>query len=138
VEGVIMLAPEIIDNGALSKLIWGGDSYYHEGRSITPEPAILEVGMTEANFSNKNLGVGGAIVISAWLTHRDKRALSSANLLGNDIGIEQASALAVILKEHPTLKSLYGNKGDETELDMSGKNIRVEGAIMLVPEIIDN
>ena len=68
----------------------------------------------------------------------DNGALSSANLLGNDIGIEQASALAVILKEHPTLKSLCGNKGDETELDMSGKNMRVEGAIMLVPEIIDN
>jgi Ran GTPase-activating protein (RanGAP) involved in mRNA processing and transport len=68
----------------------------------------------------------------------DMGALSSANLLRNNIGTKQAKALAAILKEHPTLKSLCGNKGDETELDMSGKNLRAEGAIMLVPEIIDN
>jgi hypothetical protein len=33
--------------------------------------------MTEANFSNKNLGAGGAFIISAWITHKDKGALSS-------------------------------------------------------------
>jgi hypothetical protein len=65
-------------------------------------------------------------------------ALSSANLLGNRIGSDQAKALATILKEHSTLMSLCGNRGDETELDMSGKKIGVEGAIMLAPEIIDN
>jgi hypothetical protein len=62
----------------------------------------------------------------------------SANLLGNRIGIDQARALAAILKEHTTLKSLCGNRGDETELDMSGKEIGAEGAIMLAPEIVDN
>jgi hypothetical protein len=56
----------------------------------------------------------------------------------NHIGIEQAQALANILKEHATLKSLCGNKGDETELDMSGKEMRVWDAIMLAPEIADN
>ena len=65
-------------------------------------------------------------------------ALSSANLLGNRIGIDQAKALAAILKEHSALKSLCGNRGDETKLDMSGKEIGVEGAIMLAPEISDN
>jgi hypothetical protein len=68
----------------------------------------------------------------------DNRAISSANLLENLIGIDQAKALATILKEHPTLKSLCGNRGDETKLDMSGKEIGVEGAIMLAPEISDN
>jgi Ran GTPase-activating protein (RanGAP) involved in mRNA processing and transport len=43
-----------------------------------------------------------------------------------------------MLKEHPTLKSLCGNKGDETELDMSGKIHGEEGAIMLVAEIVGN
>jgi hypothetical protein len=66
------------------------------------------------------------------------RAISSANLLSNNIGIDQAHTLASILKEHPTLKSLCGNQGDETELDMSGKEIGKEGAIMLAPEIINN
>jgi hypothetical protein len=63
--------------------------------------------------------------------------MSSANLLGTRIGIDQARALATILKEHPTLKSLCGNRGDETKLNMS-KQIGVEGAIMLAPEISDN
>jgi hypothetical protein len=69
---------------------------------------------------------------------KDMRAISSVNVLGNEIGIEQAQVLAAILKEHPTLKSLCGHKGDETELNMSGKEIGVEGAIMLAPEIVDN
>ena len=66
------------------------------------------------------------------------RALVSANLLYNNIGIEQAQNLATIFKEHATLKSLCGNKGDETELDMSGKRIGPAGAIMLAPEIAAN
>jgi hypothetical protein len=189
------------DNGALTKLIWGGgDDFY--GNSYAP--ATLEVGMTEADLSNKNLGVGGATIVAAWISHKDNGALttldisnngiaskqagevlgemlstnvvlkelnlssnhpnswgsdtnpgpdfaqgisrglsdngaiSSVNLLKNRIPMEQAKALASILKEHPTLKSLCGNSGDETELDMSGKEIGVDGAIMLAPEIAGN
>ena len=62
----------------------------------------------------------------------------SANLLNNDIGAEQAQNLVAILKEHASLKSLCGNKGDETVLDMSGKNIGADGAVMLAPEIVAN
>jgi hypothetical protein len=65
-------------------------------------------------------------------------AISSVNLLNNGVGINQAQALASILKDQPTLKSLCGNKGNEVELDMSGKMNGAAGAIMLVPEIIDN
>ena len=53
---------------------------------VIPNPAILEMGMTEADFSNKNLGAGGAIIIAAWLTHKDKGALSLLNLTDNSIG----------------------------------------------------
>jgi hypothetical protein len=60
------------------------------------------------------------------------------NLLKNDIGVGQARALVIVLKEHLTLKSLCGNKGDETELDMSGKMKGVEDAVMLAAEIVDN
>jgi hypothetical protein len=57
-SGVIALADAIPDMRALLELIFGGDSYYVEerGESITPEPAVLEVGMSEADFSNRNLG----------------------------------------------------------------------------------
>jgi hypothetical protein len=91
---------------------------------------------TELDMSGKMNSAEGAIMLAAEII--DNGALSSANLLGNGIGIEQAKALAAILKKHPALKSLCGNKGDETELDMSGKNMGAEGAIMLVLEIIDN
>jgi hypothetical protein len=64
-----------------------------------------------------------------------KGAILSANLLKNGIGVEQARALVIFLNEHPTLKSLCGNKGDETELDMSSKMKGAEDAIMLVGEI---
>jgi hypothetical protein len=43
-----------------------------------------------------------------------------------------------MLKEHPTLKSLCGNRGDETELDMSGKMGGAGDAVMLAAEVIDN
>jgi hypothetical protein len=54
------------------------------------------------------------------------------------MGTDQAKALVSILKEHPTLKSLCGNRGNETELNMSGKMKGAADAIMFVPEIIDN
>jgi hypothetical protein len=54
------------------------------------------------------------------------------------MGTDQAKALASILKEHPALKSLCGNSGDEIELNMSGKMKGAADAIMLVPEIIAN
>jgi hypothetical protein len=60
------------------------------------------------------------------------------NLLKNKISIAQAKAVVLILKEHPTLKSLCGNKGNETELDMSGKMYGAGDAIMLAAEIVDN
>jgi hypothetical protein len=67
-------------------------------------------------------------------------AISSVNLLKNHLAMEQTKALAnmLMLKEHPTLKSLCGNSGEETELDMSGKKLGLEGAIMLAPEIAGN
>jgi hypothetical protein len=82
VSGVIALADVIPDMGALSKLIFGGDpdpygSHY--------EPAVLEVGMTEADLNQKNLGVGGAIIISAWLTHKDNGALTTLDMRSNHI-----------------------------------------------------
>jgi hypothetical protein len=65
-------------------------------------------------------------------------AISSVNLLNNNIGIDQAKNLVSILKEHPTLNTFCGIKGNETELDMSGKMDGAGDAIMLVAEIVGN
>jgi hypothetical protein len=84
--------------------------------------------MTRLNLSDNSIG-----------GHDDEPGVHAlADMLKNNIGVDQAKGLVTILKEHPTLKSLCGNRGDETKLDMSGKEIGAEGAIMLAPEIIDN
>jgi hypothetical protein len=48
--------------------------------------------MAEADFSNKNLGPGGAIIIGVWLTHRDKGGLSSL-----DLASCQAATILVVI-----------------------------------------
>jgi hypothetical protein len=68
----------------------------------------------------------------------DMGDISSVNLLKNKIDVNQAEHLVSILKEHPTLKSLCGNKGDETELNMSGRMSGAGDAILLAAEIVDN
>jgi hypothetical protein len=78
-----------------------------------------------------------------FTTTTNPGSLSSVNLLSNGMGIDQAKALASILKGHPTLKSLCGHKGDETMLDMTDKCSSstvssVLVAIMLAPEIAGN
>jgi hypothetical protein len=84
----IMFAAEIVDNEALSKLIFGGDGDYYDSKKherVKYESAALTCGMREANFRDKNLGGGGAIIISAWLSHRDKGAILSLDMSGNHL-----------------------------------------------------
>ena len=34
------------------------------------DPVTVETGMTEADFSNKELGSIGAIILAAWIEHK--------------------------------------------------------------------
>jgi hypothetical protein len=81
----VLITNDISDMGALSTLIFGGDKVNSRDKAA-PEPATLKVGMTEADFSSKKLGPAGAIIISAWISHTDKGAMTSLNLSKNDIG----------------------------------------------------
>jgi hypothetical protein len=85
-DDAIILASELPNKRALATLVFGGDGYPAAGRWIIPEPATLEVGMSEVDFSNKGLGASGAIIISAWITHKGKGALLSLNISNNNIG----------------------------------------------------
>ena len=85
---------------ALSKIIFGGDAKCDAStgyQEVPFEPVTLEVGMAEADFSNKNLGTGGAIIIGAWLTHKDKGAMTSLNLASNGLGAEGTKIVASLL-----------------------------------------
>jgi hypothetical protein len=93
-KGAFHLAGVIKDMGALMKLIFGGDKWYTGMKWITLEPATLEVGTTEADISNKALGAAGAIIVAAWISHRDKGALSSLNLSSNMLTGEYGGEMA--------------------------------------------
>jgi hypothetical protein len=53
--------------------------------------------MTEADFSNKHLGIAGATIISAWISHKDNGAMASLNLASNNLRVEGAKFIAAIL-----------------------------------------
>jgi hypothetical protein len=86
-EGALLLADGIGDMKELSTLVFGGDGVRQDEstgwKKVPYEPATLEVGMIDADFSNQNLGASGAIIVGAWLTHKDNGALSSLNLSEN-------------------------------------------------------
>jgi hypothetical protein len=94
------LAVGIKDNGALSKLIFGGDDSdeydVSKGAYIRHKPAVLEVGITEADLSNRGLGVGGAIIVSTWISHKDNGALTKLDISNNSL--EQGEALQQIIE----------------------------------------
>jgi hypothetical protein len=126
--------------GALSKLIFGGEGEVRDGNNwISPEPASLELGMTKANFSNKNLGGGGAIIISAWMTHTDNGALTSLHVGRNKIPEKEMREIMAIAMRMDSMKILceipFKDK-TVTELDASGKNLGSEGALV-VAEYLD-
>jgi hypothetical protein len=140
-KGAVAVANAIKDMGALTQLDVSGNSL---GRLVPPEGwEVHDDGKhyrqhggawsTTVPAGSQPLGI---IAIANAIP--DMGAISSVNLLMNNILLEQAKVLANILKEHPTLKSLCGNRGNETELDMSGKTLGAEGAIMLAPEIAGN
>ena len=120
----------------LSSNSLGGSKFARAG--LRPLAAALKANTTiqELNVSNNRFFSKDVPMLADAISNMG--ALSSANLLKNDISTNQARALVSILKKHATLKSLCGNKGNETELDMSGKMGGAADAIMLVPEIIDN
>lgn len=92
---------------------------------------IMSLSLSQNRFAAKS----AAIIADTLLT---MRGMVTVNLLNNNICAEQAQHLVTIMKEHPTLKSLCGNNGDETELDMGGHDMDTDGAIMIAPEIVAN
>jgi hypothetical protein len=100
-------------------------------------PSTIAFGITDI-ASDIASGIASVITADIASDISNKGAISSVNLLMNNIPMEEAEALTSIFIDHPTLKSLCGNSGDETELDMSGKGIGAVDAVMLAAEILGN
>jgi hypothetical protein len=102
---------------SLSKLIFGGDTYKESSypyKEVTPEPATLEVGMTSADFSNKHLREGDAMMIASWITHKDKGALLSLDISSNRLRVEGTKLLAKALESNQTMTSLNVSSSNMT------------------------
>jgi hypothetical protein len=138
IYALLKLAHTPSENRALTKFNISDNTLREEGTKALAEALQGNQIMTELNISSNQMfwnDISGVAALTDVV--RGMGAILSVNLLKNGIGVKQAQALASILKEHPTLKSLCGNKGDETELDMSGKMKGAGDAIMLAAEIID-
>jgi hypothetical protein len=98
VEGAKAVAQYISDNRAVSKLIFNGGVYDEYGNWTEGDVVTLESSMAEANFSNKKLGVSGATIISAWITHKDNGAMTSLNLSTNGLGAEDTKMIVEAIK----------------------------------------
>jgi hypothetical protein len=133
-SGIIAVTSAISGMGALTMLIFGGDEYWNDmDEQVTPEPATLEVGMTKADFSNKHLGAAGAIIISAWISHKDNGALTSLDISSNSIG--------VLVPPHgwkgPDQHGQYTSPAGE-RLKNAPAGSKPEGAIAIADAIRDN
>ena len=60
------------------------------------------------------------------------------NILSNNIGAEQANKLIKIMESHSNLKTLCGFSGDETELDLSNKNLSAGCGVLVANEVKNN
>lgn len=70
------------------KLTFGGDKKsngFGKYEEEEFESATLEVGMTDVDLSNKNLGAGGAILVGAWISHKDHGTIVKFNIGDNHI-----------------------------------------------------
>lgn len=150
-SGVIAICDAITTMEALVKFDISNNSLMARGGQYLAYALMEKIHnvMTELNISANMLAynkkehedMSGLTEINKAI--HTMSVIKSVNILDNRIGTDQARIFASTLEEHPTLKSLCGNNGDETELDMSGDNtsfinMRAEGVIMLAPEIMAN
>ena len=100
--------------------------------------ATLEVGMKWAHLDYKDLGAVGAIIVGAWISHKEEGTLEGLNILGNSIGAEQANNLITSMKEKPTLKTLCGFNNFNLvspELDLSNRKLSTGCGVLVANEI---
>ena len=69
------------------------------------------------------------------LTYVVNRALTSINLLGNNIGTDQANTLIEILEGSDKHTTMCGFTGTETELNVSKKGLSASCAMLVANEI---
>jgi hypothetical protein len=137
-KGLVALAGAIRDNEALTKLIFSGDKWYNGQTWATPEPVTLEVGMAEVDFGNKGLGAAGAIIVAAWLSHKDNGALFSVDFGDNDIPADKLQEIDQAVRSNRLRLIREDSNKSLSEIDLSSRYLDVKDAIVVAEYIKDN
>jgi hypothetical protein len=141
--GAIAITNAIKDMGALTKFDISGNDLRAQGGIALAAGLKGNQVITELNIGSNKLGLNpndhadtsGIAAIADAIG--DMRALSIANVMGNNIGKEMLSKLQEIMHSKPNLISLCGIADDATEADLFGLGMDADDAIILASELPD-
>jgi Ran GTPase-activating protein (RanGAP) involved in mRNA processing and transport len=140
-EGALVIAEYLDGNRTLSSLNLASNCIggYQDISSpftfhATPEGRTFVLPLYHYCSYSVLISIGPAAIADAI---KDMGAISSVNLLGNFIGVEQAQELIKILHTKEKLTTLCGFIGDETELNLSKKNLSAGCGALVANEISD-
>jgi Ran GTPase-activating protein (RanGAP) involved in mRNA processing and transport len=141
--GITALANAILDMGALTKFDISKNDLRAEGGMALAAGLKGNQVITELNIGSSSLGLNpndradtsGVAALADVLP--GMRAISSINLLKNQIPVEQAQALVKIMQAKENLTTLCGLSREETELDFSGQYLGAGDAVLIANDISD-
>jgi hypothetical protein len=133
----------ISDNGALLVVSLESNSLGPAGGKALAEGLKGNQVITELNIANNSLGhtyggggdMSGVVALADAIL--DMGAISSINLLKNQIPVKQAQELVKIMQAKEKLATLCGLSRDETELDFSGQYLGAGDAVLIANDISD-
>ena len=129
----------------MAKLTWSGERYRDwddGGKWKDAPPVTLDLDMKEADFSNKHLGVSGAIILAAFIKRKsfqDNGALAKLDLSKNDLRSEGLKSLSEVLNSTSIAQLNLANNNlnynAQVDSDMSGvikfaQDIQDNGALV--------
>jgi hypothetical protein len=133
----------IRDNGALFRTIMASEEKVPSSELSGLPPTGTAKGL-KCIYNGQEVTIVRALKdetnVIEWIDRvepKAKGALSSANLLHNDIPFEQAQELVDIMRSKENLTTLCGLSREETKLDFSGQNLRAGDAVLIANDISD-
>jgi Leucine-rich repeat (LRR) protein len=141
--GVIAIADAIGDMGAMTSLDVSNNRLFAEGTKLLAEALTSNQIMTALNVSSNymmlnvssNDGAQGVTALADAIPAMG--AISSINLLLNDIPVKQAQKLVKIMQAKEKLTTLCGLSKEETELDFSCQGLESGDIVLIANDISD-
>ena len=93
-----------------------------------PMKKMREDSVVELSLRDEGIGAHGATVVASLLEF--SRALTSVNLLNNDLG-DGAAAVVAAAKQQGNIKTLCGIEEGQTEVNLRRNNLKAPDAVLL-------